>query len=148
MNKALDITIRAKDTATRVFKGLGNAAGNLAARFRGAQAAARNMAGAMSHVTAAARKAMGAVAKLGGVLKGLAIGGLAAIIGGLAILPRALGAMRNALEKTAEAGGGTGAALEDLQDDAADAAGGIDRAANTTLDAAQKAKVAFGAFSA
>jgi hypothetical protein len=146
VSKQLDIILRAKDAASKVFDGAGNAASGLASRLRGAQAAAQNMAAGMSHVTSAARRAIGVMGKLGGVLKGLALGGIAALIGGIAIIPRALGAMRNALEKTADSGGGTGSALEDTAASAANAASDIDSAANTTLSAAQKAQVAFGAF--
>lgn len=146
MSKALDITLRAKDAASKVFAGAGNAARGLAARLNSVKAAAHNMAAGMAHVTSAARKAISTMGKLGGVLKGLAVGGLAAIVGAIAIVPRALGAMRNALEKTADSGGGAGAALTDTAEDADAAATSLDSAANTTLDAAQKAQVAFGAF--
>ncbi len=146
------IVIRARETAGRVFK-------NISAKIRqatisakkfitakpsleGIIAAGRRMARVFSRNVVRgfglARRAAGAI---GGVLRNVLMGGITAVVGGAALAGRALGGMRDALEGAEEGAGGAGEAAEESAAD-------FGSAAEKTAEAAETAKIAFGAFGA
>lgn len=121
----VSIIIKAKDAASATIKGVGGALSGLKARLSGVAAFA---------------------GKLGGILKGVLVGGLVALGGAIMGIRAGFGAIRDAMENTGDAAGGGGAAVKDSAKDISESAGDIDKAADTTSAAAEKARVAFGAF--
>jgi methyl-accepting chemotaxis protein len=121
----VSIIVKAKDAASAVIKGVGGALSGLKARLSGVA----QFAG-----------------KLGGILKGVLVGGLLALGGAIMGLKAGFGAIKDAMENTGDAAGAGGAAVKEAGKDLADGAEEIDAAAETTTAAAEKARVAFGAF--
>jgi len=165
------ILIKARETASQVFDKIGAAAQSAARRvgdfvtakpsLTGLAGAARNLANAVAGPLVGAFARAGSAAlgfgrqlltvqgfarHVGGALKGLLLGGIGAIAGLAFGAVRGLGAMRNALEKTGQAAGKAGGGMQDTAASAAETAGSLDNAATLTGAAAEKAKVAFGAF--
>lgn len=121
----VSIIIKAKDAASATIKGVGGALSGLKARLSGVA----QFAG-----------------KLGNILKGVLVGGLVALGGAIMGIKAGFGAIRDAMEDTGDAAGGGGAAVKDSAEEISKGAGDIDKAADTTSAAAEKARVAFGAF--